>query len=219
MSSHVPLPKERHSTSKLLIMVSSLGSKRREHARALETHPFNHRLTVVAPAGGVDVQRALEKHMGSYFRVQLKLTDLIDPAFIASYIKDKELVATAAASSQSGVIRAAIDALLWLGRPATASQLEADSKARICRRANASGRSELDDCPAAPLAGPSASAMRWWRARRAAFPDLARLPGEYLSIPPSCCAEPSLFRRGAGPDYAQVAALDRRSADAYIYSQ
>ncbi|KAJ2768698.1 hypothetical protein IWQ57_003426, partial [Coemansia nantahalensis] len=121
--------------------------------------------------------------------------------------------------SQSGVIRAAIDALLWLGRPATASQLEADSKARIFKGTYASGRSELDDCPAAPLAAPSALAMRWWRIYRAAFPGLARLPGEYLSIPPSCCAEPSLFRRGAGPDYAQVAALDWRSADAYIYSQ
>ncbi|KAJ2774839.1 hypothetical protein IWQ56_000402 [Coemansia nantahalensis] len=96
MSSHVPLPKERHSKSKLFVTVSSLGSKRREHARALETHPFNHRLTVVAPAGGVDVRRALERHMGSYFRVQLKLTDLIDPAFIASYVKDKELVALSA---------------------------------------------------------------------------------------------------------------------------
>ncbi|KAJ2799506.1 hypothetical protein H4R21_003520 [Coemansia helicoidea] len=58
--------------------------------------------------------------------------------------------------------------------------------------------------------------MRWWRIYLAAFPDLAHLPGEYLSIPSSCCAVSSLFRRGGGPDYAQVAALGRRLADAYI---
>ncbi|KAJ2770625.1 hypothetical protein IWQ56_002097 [Coemansia nantahalensis] len=129
---------------------------------------------------------------------------------------ESAVFAQAAAGSQSGDIRAAIDAFIWLGRPATASQLEADGKARIFKRAYASGRSELDDYLAAPLAAPSASAMRWWRVHRAAFPDLARLAGEYLSIPSSCCAVSSLFRRGGGPDYAQVAALDRRLADAYI---
>ncbi|KAJ1732922.1 hypothetical protein LPJ61_001817, partial [Coemansia biformis] len=96
MSSHIPLPKERHSKSKLFVTLSSLSSKKREHARAIETHPFNYRLTVVAPRGTIDLQRSLSKHIGSYFKIKLKLTDLIDPSFIANYVKGKELVALSA---------------------------------------------------------------------------------------------------------------------------
>ncbi|KAJ2714696.1 hypothetical protein H4R19_001590 [Coemansia spiralis] len=96
MSSHVPLPKERHSKSKLFVTLSSLGPKRGEHMRALETHPFNHRLTIIAPIGAIGVEKVLGAHIGSYFRIQLKLSDLIDPAFVANYVKDKELVALSA---------------------------------------------------------------------------------------------------------------------------
>ncbi|KAJ1733542.1 hypothetical protein LPJ61_001507 [Coemansia biformis] len=148
------------------------------------------------------------------------LTEYVQPrsAALDNEAGDGEsaVFAQAAAGSQSGDIKAAIDAFIWLGKPAAASQLAADGKARIFRRAYASGRSELDDYAAAPLAAPSASAMAWWRVHRAAFPDLARLAGEYLSISASCCAIPSLFRRGSMPDYVQIAGLDRKLADAYI---
>ncbi|KAJ2782999.1 hypothetical protein H4R18_001962 [Coemansia javaensis] len=124
--------------------------------------------------------------------------------------------AQAAAGSQGGDITAAIDAFIWLGRPAAGSQLAADGKARIFKRAFATGRSELDDYIGAPLAAPSASAVAWWRVHRAAFPDLARLASEYLSIPASCSEVSSIFKRAGAPDYAPVAGLDRRLADAYI---
>ncbi|KAJ2781122.1 hypothetical protein H4R18_003064 [Coemansia javaensis] len=96
MSSHIPLPKERHSKSKLFVTVSSLGSKRREHARAIETHPFNYRLAVVVPRGAADAQAIVARHVGSYFKIRLRLSDLIDPGFVGSYVKQNTLLALSA---------------------------------------------------------------------------------------------------------------------------
>ncbi|KAJ2803684.1 hypothetical protein H4R20_002795 [Coemansia guatemalensis] len=93
MSSHIPLPKERHSKSKLFVTLSALASKKREHAKVIETHPFNYQLTVIAPQNTIDVQKTLPKHVGWHYRIMLKLSDLIDPAFIANYIKRNTLIA------------------------------------------------------------------------------------------------------------------------------
>ncbi|KAJ1782520.1 hypothetical protein LPJ59_006790, partial [Coemansia sp. RSA 2399] len=94
MSSHVPLPKERHSKSKLFATVSSLSSRKKEHAKYIETHPFNHRLSVIVSKDKErDTRQLLEAHIHEYYRVSLKLTDLIDPSFIQGYVANKGLVA------------------------------------------------------------------------------------------------------------------------------
>ncbi|KAJ2611119.1 hypothetical protein H4S08_003307 [Coemansia sp. RSA 1365] len=121
-----------------------------------------------------------------------------------------------AASSQGSDIRSAIDSFVQLSKPAATSQLAADSKARLFRRAFASGRTELEDYMDAPLAAPSVTAMPWWRIHGAAFPGLAKLAREYLSIPASCCSISSIFKQDGAPDYSQVAGLDKKLASAYV---
>ncbi|KAJ2158092.1 hypothetical protein GGF46_004027 [Coemansia sp. RSA 552] len=93
MSSHIPLPKERHNKSKLYVTVSGLGSKKQEHISCIESHPFNYRLSIVAPQGSNKVGQTLARHVGSYFKISLRLADLIDPAFIANYVKRNTVVA------------------------------------------------------------------------------------------------------------------------------
>ncbi|KAI9500140.1 hypothetical protein GGI25_002557 [Coemansia spiralis] len=86
MSSHIPLPKDKNSKSKLFATVSSLSSKKQEHIKYIETHPFNYRLTVVAPAQKEADFRSAFANIDVYYRVNLKLADIIDPAFIQAYI-------------------------------------------------------------------------------------------------------------------------------------
>ncbi|KAJ2082617.1 hypothetical protein H4R24_001447 [Coemansia sp. RSA 988] len=93
MSSHIPLPKDRHNKSKLFVTLSTLASKKREHAKAIETHPFNYQLTVIVPQNTIDVQKILPKHIGWHYKITLKLSDLIEPAFITNYIKQNTLIA------------------------------------------------------------------------------------------------------------------------------
>ncbi|KAJ2690490.1 hypothetical protein IWW39_000737 [Coemansia spiralis] len=92
MSSHVPLPRERHSKSKLFVTLSSLGSKKKEHLKCITSHPFNHRCTIIAP-NSLDIGQLMKAHMGCYYRATLKLSDLIDPAFIAAFVKNNTLLA------------------------------------------------------------------------------------------------------------------------------
>ncbi|KAJ2406252.1 hypothetical protein J3F80_003595 [Coemansia sp. RSA 2526] len=113
-------------------------------------------------------------------------------------------------------IKSTIDSFIHLGSTAAARQIAADGRARMFRRAYASGRTELDDYLAAPLAAPSTPALAWWHIHHAAFPTLARLAREYLAISASCCAISALFKRPNALDYAQVAMLDKKLADAYI---
>ncbi|KAJ2057756.1 hypothetical protein GGI17_005452 [Coemansia sp. S146] len=92
MSSHVPLPKERHSKSKLFITLSSLSSKKKEHLKCIKTHAFNYRCMIIAPESA-DVGQLVKTHVNCYYRVTLKLSDLIDPAFIAEFVKKNTLIA------------------------------------------------------------------------------------------------------------------------------
>ncbi|KAJ2416602.1 hypothetical protein GGF41_005481 [Coemansia sp. RSA 2531] len=92
MSSHVPLPRERHSKSKLFVTLSSLSSKKKEHLKCIKTHAFNYRCTIIAP-DSADIGQLVKNHVNCYYRVTLKLSDLIDPAFIAAFIKNNTLIA------------------------------------------------------------------------------------------------------------------------------
>ncbi|KAJ2893393.1 hypothetical protein GGI21_005432, partial [Coemansia aciculifera] len=92
MSSHVPLPKERHNKSKLFVTLASLSAKKKEHIKCIETHPFNYRCTVIAPESA-NIGQLVKDHIDCYYRVTLKLSDLIDPAFIASFVKRNTLIA------------------------------------------------------------------------------------------------------------------------------
>ncbi|KAJ1965523.1 hypothetical protein GGI12_000704 [Dipsacomyces acuminosporus] len=92
MSSHVPLPADRHSKSKLYVTTSSLQSKKREHKRCIETHPFNYQCTLIAPEG-IDLEEAIQKHAGHYYKATMTLSQLIDPQFVATYIKRNSLLA------------------------------------------------------------------------------------------------------------------------------
>ncbi|KAJ1729643.1 hypothetical protein LPJ72_004866 [Coemansia sp. Benny D160-2] len=91
MSSHIPLPKEKHSKSKLFATVSSLSSKKKEHIKCIEAHPFNHRLSIIVDKKQeADTQRMLAECIGEYYNVKtLKPTDLIDPSFIREYVSSK----------------------------------------------------------------------------------------------------------------------------------
>ncbi|KAJ2083302.1 hypothetical protein H4R24_000949 [Coemansia sp. RSA 988] len=138
------------------------------------------------------------------------------PADAESADMQSPLFMQLASSSQSGDIRTAIDSFVQLSKPATASQLAADSKARLFRRAFASGRTEFEDYMDAPLAAPSVTAIPWWRIHGAAYPGLAKLAREYLSIPASCCGTSSIFKQNGASDYSQVADLDKKLASAYV---
>ncbi|KAJ2506405.1 hypothetical protein IWW47_001594 [Coemansia sp. RSA 2052] len=92
MSSHVPLPKERHSKSKLFVMLSSLSSKKKEHVKCIESHPFNYRCTVIAPESA-NARELVKSQMDCYYRATLKLSDVIDPAFISAFVKKNTLLA------------------------------------------------------------------------------------------------------------------------------
>ncbi|KAJ2493194.1 hypothetical protein IWW37_000844 [Coemansia sp. RSA 2050] len=92
MSSHVSLPKERHSKSKLFVTLSSLRSKKKEHLKCITSHPFNYRCTIIAPES-LEIEQLVKTHMDCYYRATLKLSDLIDPAFIAAFIKNNTLLA------------------------------------------------------------------------------------------------------------------------------
>ncbi|KAJ2741605.1 hypothetical protein GGI20_005077 [Coemansia sp. BCRC 34301] len=92
MSSHVPLPKERHNKSKLFVTVSPLSSKKKEHTRCIESHPFNYRCTVIAPESA-NVGQLVKSQIDCYYRATLKLSDIIDPAFIAAFVKKNTLLA------------------------------------------------------------------------------------------------------------------------------
>ncbi|KAJ1837244.1 hypothetical protein LPJ73_007466, partial [Coemansia sp. RSA 2703] len=91
MSSHIPLPKEKHSQTKLYVTLSSLTSKKREDKRCIETHPFNYRCTFLTNAP-LEKQKVLE-HIGGYYRVKLKPSDLISPDFINGYVKPDTIIA------------------------------------------------------------------------------------------------------------------------------
>ncbi|KAJ1720887.1 hypothetical protein LPJ53_004533 [Coemansia erecta] len=91
MSSHIPLPKEKHSQTKLYVTLSSLTSKKREDRRCIETHPFNYRCTILTSTP-LQKQTVL-KHIGGYYRVKLKPSDLISPDFINGYVKPDTIVA------------------------------------------------------------------------------------------------------------------------------
>ncbi|KAJ1999400.1 hypothetical protein H4R26_005084, partial [Coemansia thaxteri] len=120
-----------------------------------------------------------------------------------------------AAAAQQGDVKAQIDSFVRLGDPKTASQVASDNRARTFRRAQASARSELDDYLAAPLAAPSAPPASWWKMHHAAFPDLARLAREYLSIPSSSNSISLLLKRTSLPDFSQLAGLDKKLIAAY----
>ncbi|KAJ2883688.1 hypothetical protein H4R27_002588 [Coemansia aciculifera] len=92
MSSHVPLPKERHSKSKFFVTLSLLSSKKKEHLKCIKTHAFNYRCTIIAPESA-DIEQLVKAHANCYYRVTLKLSDLIDPAFIAEFVKKNTLIA------------------------------------------------------------------------------------------------------------------------------
>ncbi|KAJ1930844.1 hypothetical protein FBU59_006914, partial [Linderina macrospora] len=101
MSSHVPLPPDRHSKTKLFVTVSSLESKKREHIKCIETHPFNHQCTAILP-NARDVPQFLGSFpFGHYYTGTLTLSQLIDPQFISQYIKS---TGTLIALSQSNTI-------------------------------------------------------------------------------------------------------------------
>ncbi|KAI9477208.1 ribonuclease P 40kDa subunit-domain-containing protein [Coemansia mojavensis] len=93
MSSHIPLPKEKHHKSKLYVTRSSLSSPKAEHIRAIETHPLNYRLSIIVPSSVKAVQQTLARYIGPYYHVSLKLSDLIDPGFIANYVRRNALIA------------------------------------------------------------------------------------------------------------------------------
>ncbi|KAJ2451526.1 hypothetical protein EV183_003560 [Coemansia sp. RSA 2336] len=117
--------------------------------------------------------------------------------------------------SGTSEVNAAISSFIQLGSPAATAQLDADARARVFRRAYSSGRTELDDYLAAPLAAPSIAPLDWWRVHHAAFPTMAKLAREYLAISATCCAISGAFK--SAPDYAQVAGMDRKLADAYMF--
>ncbi|KAJ2571335.1 hypothetical protein GGH19_004950 [Coemansia sp. RSA 1807] len=91
MSSHIPLPKEKHNKSKLFVTRSHLLSKKHEHSKLIQTHPFNHQISIISQS--TTVRETLAKYIGSYYNVTLKLSDFIDPAFISNYIKRNTLIA------------------------------------------------------------------------------------------------------------------------------
>ncbi|KAJ2357453.1 hypothetical protein GGF43_001451 [Coemansia sp. RSA 2618] len=111
-------------------------------------------------------------------------------------------------------MKTTIDSFIQLG--GATAQLAADGRARVFRRAFASGRSELDDYLAAPLAAPSVPPLPWWHVHHTAFPALAHLAREYLSISAASSPVSMLFRRPNALDYSLVANLDKKLADAYI---
>ncbi|KAJ2824916.1 hypothetical protein FBU31_003857, partial [Coemansia sp. 'formosensis'] len=92
MSSHVPLPRERHSKSKLFVALSSLSSKKKEHLKCITDHAFNYRCTIIAPPSA-DIGQLMKSRMDCYYRATLRLSDLIDPAFIAAFVKNNTLLA------------------------------------------------------------------------------------------------------------------------------
>ncbi|KAJ2340085.1 hypothetical protein GGF43_006492 [Coemansia sp. RSA 2618] len=97
MSSHIPLPREKHSKSKLFVTRSLLSSKKHEHQKIIETHPFNHRLSILTrSSNALNVRASLAKHIGCHYHISLKLTDLIDPGFISNYVKRNTLIALSA---------------------------------------------------------------------------------------------------------------------------
>ncbi|KAJ2857201.1 hypothetical protein J3B02_001158 [Coemansia erecta] len=91
MSSHIPLPKEKHSQTKLFVTLSSLQSRKKEAQKCIETHPFNYRCTVIANTP--NLRQAALKHIGPYYRIKLKPADLISLDFIREYIKTSTIVA------------------------------------------------------------------------------------------------------------------------------
>ncbi|KAJ2698146.1 hypothetical protein FB645_005717 [Coemansia sp. IMI 203386] len=91
MSSHIPLPKEKHSQTKLFVTLSALRSKKKEAQRCIETHPFNYRCTVISKTA--DLRQKVLEHIGPYYRVKLKPSDLISPDFIRGYIQTSAVVA------------------------------------------------------------------------------------------------------------------------------
>ncbi|KAJ2501360.1 hypothetical protein GGH96_001969 [Coemansia sp. RSA 1972] len=94
MSSHIPLPKDKHNKSKLFVTRSHLLSKKHEHSKLIQTHAFNHQITIISQS--TNIQATLEKYIGPYYTITLKLSDFIDPAFISTYIKRNTLVALSA---------------------------------------------------------------------------------------------------------------------------
>ncbi|KAJ2665016.1 hypothetical protein IW148_001773 [Coemansia sp. RSA 1199] len=90
MSSHIPLPKDKHNKSKLFVTRSPISSKKHERSKLIQTHPFNHQISIISQSTTV---QTLEKYIGPYYQITLKLSDLIDPAFIANYIKRNTLIA------------------------------------------------------------------------------------------------------------------------------
>ncbi|KAJ1814563.1 hypothetical protein LPJ75_002720, partial [Coemansia sp. RSA 2598] len=91
MSSHIPLPKEKHSQTKLFVTLSSLQSKKKEAQRCIETHPFNYRCTVISRTP--DLRQAAQRHIGPYYRIKLKPADLISIDFIRGYVQTSTIVA------------------------------------------------------------------------------------------------------------------------------
>ncbi|KAJ1942985.1 hypothetical protein FBU59_003040, partial [Linderina macrospora] len=113
--------------------------------------------------------------------------------------------------------RQQIDQFVRLGEAPSAARLASDGSARVFRRAWAAGQTELDDYVAAPLAAPFAHVLAWWRTNQDAYPALAQAVREYVAIPASSDCVSMLVRgeSSALPDYALLAALDRRLVPMY----
>lgn len=96
MSSHISLPKDRQDKSKLFVTLSSLDQTSQQHnaeyTKCIETHPFNHRCDIFAPRN-MPLESLVNKYIGWYYRVKLRLVDLIDPTFISTYIKPSQVLA------------------------------------------------------------------------------------------------------------------------------
>ncbi|ORX74038.1 hypothetical protein DL89DRAFT_242851 [Linderina pennispora] len=101
MSSHVPLPPDRHSKTKLFVTVSALASKKREHLKCIETHPFNYQCTAILPSAHSAQQLLESRPFGHYYTGTMTLSQLIDPQFISRYIKS---TGSLVALSQSNAI-------------------------------------------------------------------------------------------------------------------
>ncbi|KAJ1806876.1 hypothetical protein LPJ56_001104, partial [Coemansia sp. RSA 2599] len=120
------------------------------------------------------------------------------------------------ADAQQADIRAQTEAFIQLGKPSAAAQHIADGNARIFRRALATGRTELDEYMAAPLASPTMPVLAWWRIHSAAFPGLSKLAREYLSIAASSDTSTALLRKNGRPDFSQLAGVDKKLVGIYI---
>ncbi|KAJ2664154.1 hypothetical protein IWW48_000923 [Coemansia sp. RSA 1200] len=137
----------------------------------------------------------------------------------ASSAEDKtpQVFEQIARSCDSDDVKTMIEAYAQLSNPQATKQLAADGRARIFKRTLSSGRTELDEYLSAPLAPLHMPVISWWRLHHAAFPALAKLVREYLSISASSGPLPSILGSAAAgtasPNYAQLAGMDKDVID------